>query len=71
MTPSGHEQDHSDPYGFFAEVPPKTASIVWPLTNYQWGDSVWMEHRAQTELAPRAGFYVRGASGIVAARSVE
>jgi 1,4-alpha-glucan branching enzyme len=45
MMPSGHEQDHSDPYGFFAEVPPKTASIVWPLTNYQWGDAAWMEDR--------------------------
>ena len=47
MSPSGHEQDHSDPYGFFAEVPPKTASIVWPLTNYQWADAAWMEQRPQ------------------------
>ena len=45
MSPGGHEQDHSDPYGFFAEVPPKTASIVWPLTNYQWSDAAWMEDR--------------------------
>ncbi len=44
---NGHEQDHSDPYGFFAEVPPKTASIVWPLSNYQWQDSDWMERRGQ------------------------
>src|SRR5437868_3946072 len=47
LAPSGHEQDHSDPCGFFAEVPPKTASIVWPLTNYRWSDAAWMEHRAQ------------------------
>ncbi|HEY7336390.1 MAG TPA: 1,4-alpha-glucan branching protein GlgB [Bryobacteraceae bacterium] len=41
----GWEQDKSDPYGFFAEVPPKSASIVWPLTNYAWGDAEWMESR--------------------------
>ena len=44
---NGHEQDHSDPYGFFAEVPPKTASIVWPLSNYQWQDADWMDRRGQ------------------------
>ena len=42
----GHEQQKSDPYGFFAEVPPKTASIVWKLSNYQWGDAEWMTARA-------------------------
>jgi len=47
LWPNGHEQDHSDPYGFFAEVPPKTASIVWPLSNYHWQDAGWMEHRGQ------------------------
>jgi 1,4-alpha-glucan branching enzyme len=50
MMPDGHEQDHSDPYGFFSEVPPKTASIVWALSNHQWGDAAWMEHRAQGNL---------------------
>ena len=43
----GGEQDKCDPYGFFAEVPPKTASIVWPLTNYTWNDAAWMEARAR------------------------
>jgi len=43
----GTEQDKCDPYGFFAEVPPKTASIVWPLSNYTWSDSEWMERRAE------------------------
>jgi 1,4-alpha-glucan branching enzyme len=47
MMPTGHEQDHSDPYGFFSEVPPKTASIVWALSNHPWGDAAWMENRAQ------------------------
>ena len=41
----GNVQEKSDPYGFFAEVPPKTASVVWPLTNYTWSDDAWMESR--------------------------
>ncbi len=45
LSKSGSEQQKSDPYGFFAEVPPKTASIVWPLSNYAWGDAQWMEAR--------------------------
>jgi len=45
LSREGGEQQKSDPYGFFAEVPPRTASIVWPLFNYQWGDGQWMEAR--------------------------
>jgi 1,4-alpha-glucan branching enzyme len=43
----GGEQDKCDPYAFFAEVPPKTASIVWPLTNYDWNDAAWLEARGR------------------------
>ena len=49
----GGEQDKCDPYGFFAEVPPKTASIVWPLTNYAWNDAEWMEARAHAPIVLR------------------
>ena len=34
-----------DPYGFYAEQPPKTASVVWPLESYSWRDSEWMQQR--------------------------
>ncbi|MEO1498608.1 MAG: 1,4-alpha-glucan branching enzyme, partial [Planctomycetota bacterium] len=37
-----------DPYGFAAEVPPKTANIVTDLTEHEWTDGGWMgerEHR--------------------------
>ena len=44
---SSPAQDKCDPYGFYAEVPPRTASIVWPLTNYQWTDEEWMTKRGQ------------------------
>jgi 1,4-alpha-glucan branching enzyme len=42
----GGVQEKCDPYGFFAEQPPKTASVVWPLSGHHWHDSVWMEERA-------------------------
>ena len=48
------QQDKCDPYGFFAEVPPKTASIVWPLTNYTWNDADWMEARARRNILHEA-----------------
>ncbi|MCB9772203.1 MAG: 1,4-alpha-glucan branching protein GlgB [Candidatus Omnitrophica bacterium] len=35
-----------DPYAFFNEVPPKTASIVWDLEN-EWTDQSWMKKRQQ------------------------
>ena len=40
----GYTSDKADPVGFFAEVAPKTASVVWDLT-YEWSDAVWMASR--------------------------
>ncbi|MBV5334755.1 MAG: 1,4-alpha-glucan branching protein GlgB [Sulfuricurvum sp.] len=37
--------DKSDPFGFFAELPPKSASRVWSLEDYGWDDSKWMQNR--------------------------
>src|SRR3989304_9494702 len=36
--------EKSDPYSFFNEHSPKTASIVWDL-NYSWNDQDWMRYR--------------------------
>src|SRR2546429_3843809 len=33
----GYRVEKADPYAFFQEMPPKTASIVWD-TEYQWND---------------------------------
>jgi 1,4-alpha-glucan branching enzyme len=43
----GHVVDKCDPYGFFAEVPPRTANIVTDLNNYEWHDSEWLGRRSQ------------------------
>lgn len=36
--------DKSDPFAFFCELPPKTASILWDLT-CRWNDEEWMKNR--------------------------
>jgi 1,4-alpha-glucan branching enzyme len=44
-----YQQMKSDPYMFFSETPPKSASIVWDVDRYQWGDTAWLERRAATD----------------------
>ncbi len=41
----GHTVDKCDPYGFAAEVPPLTASIVSDLNQFNWTDQAWMDQR--------------------------
>lgn len=35
----------SDPYGFYSELRPNTASIVYDLNNYEWQDAAWREKK--------------------------
>jgi len=44
-TASGELYIKSDPYAFFSEKRPNTASIVYELSNYSWKDSAWMSKR--------------------------
>ncbi|PYJ04000.1 MAG: 1,4-alpha-glucan branching enzyme [Verrucomicrobia bacterium] len=37
----------TDPYGFFFESAPKTASVVWNNRKFGWTDSAWIEQRAK------------------------
>jgi 1,4-alpha-glucan branching enzyme len=41
----GSVVDKADPYGFAAERPPGTASRVYDLSGYAWGDQKWMAGR--------------------------
>jgi len=43
----GYQAEKTDPYGFFCEIRPKTASVVWDLSGYEWDDGEWMASRAQ------------------------
>ncbi|GAA4683186.1 1,4-alpha-glucan branching protein GlgB [Phytohabitans rumicis] len=40
----GRWTDRADPFAFFAECPPRTASIVYS-SSYAWGDGDWMASR--------------------------
>ncbi|MBN8601279.1 MAG: 1,4-alpha-glucan branching protein GlgB [Planctomycetes bacterium] len=42
----GQTIDKSDPFGFYAELPPRTASVITELGNFTWSDDQWMERRA-------------------------
>jgi 1,4-alpha-glucan branching enzyme len=46
---TGEMLEKSDPYGFAAELPPCTASVVSDLNHYEWSDANWMENRTQTD----------------------
>jgi 1,4-alpha-glucan branching enzyme len=39
----------SDPYGFFAEMRPKSASVVWDIDRYKWNDAGWLDARAKAD----------------------
>ncbi len=41
----GGAGEKSDPYAFCAELPPRTASVVWDL-DYEWHDAKWLARRA-------------------------
>lgn len=45
----GYSAAKSDPYGFFHELRPHTASIVYDLDDYQWSDGEWMKARAASD----------------------
>ncbi|MDE0163597.1 MAG: 1,4-alpha-glucan branching protein GlgB [Bryobacterales bacterium] len=42
----GYEVEKADPYAFATEMRPGTASKVWNLADYDWGDAEWMASRA-------------------------
>lgn len=37
----------ADPYGFYSELRPATASIVWDQNSYSWQDEDWKEKRSK------------------------
>lgn len=42
----GIVSEKADPFAFFCEQPPKTASVVWDL-EYEWDDAKWMQNRKE------------------------
>ncbi len=44
----GYLAQKADPYGFAAEMRPKSASVVWDIHKYQWNDREWLDKRQTT-----------------------
>ncbi|RJQ83820.1 MAG: 1,4-alpha-glucan branching protein GlgB [Desulfobacteraceae bacterium] len=41
-----YKADKADPFAFFTELAPQTASVAWDLA-YEWNDRHWMDNRAR------------------------
>jgi 1,4-alpha-glucan branching enzyme len=42
--------EKADPYAFYSELRPKSASVVWDINKYAWHDEGWMGHRRDRNL---------------------
>ncbi len=42
----GYWAEKGDPFGFYWETAPNTASIIWDMS-YHWGDQEWMQNRSR------------------------
>ena len=51
-TQDGRVQDRADPFAFFSELRPNTASVVWDMDHYTWNDSAWMASRTKNFTRP-------------------
>ncbi len=47
QTRDGRIVERADPYGFFSELRPGTASKVFDMEHYGWTDGPWMVHRSR------------------------
>jgi 1,4-alpha-glucan branching enzyme len=50
----GAAVDKSDPFGFSAEMPPRTASVVSSLDQYAWKDADWLSQRRSSNSLDQA-----------------
>jgi 1,4-alpha-glucan branching enzyme len=48
ITPRGEKVLKADPFAFYSELRPDTASIVYSLEGYPWGDERWMAKREES-----------------------
>jgi len=43
---NGYTVNKGDPFAFFWEMPPNTASVVWDI-DYTWGDGAWLQKQGE------------------------
>jgi 1,4-alpha-glucan branching enzyme len=53
----GYTVAKADPYAFYSELRPGTASRVWDLDSYVWHDSQWMRGRSTSALGKPISIY--------------
>ncbi|MBD1383562.1 1,4-alpha-glucan branching enzyme [Bacillus sp. IB182487] len=47
ISPSGEKIYKADPYAFYSETRPQTASIIYDLDGYDWDDQKWQKKKRQ------------------------
>lgn len=68
-TKQGRWVDKADPYAYHAETRPRTASKLYDVTGYEWGDEAWIGARADAYERPmniyelHLGSWQRGGDG--------
>ena len=45
-----YESERADPYAFYSQVRPETASRIWDVDNFSWHDKKWMAKRKKLDL---------------------
>jgi 1,4-alpha-glucan branching enzyme len=46
---NGYMVEKADPYAFYAEQRPRTASVVWDVMKFPWNDQTWMAERGERQ----------------------
>ena len=49
-TRDGRQLAKADPYGYYAQMRPDSASKLYHLDGYEWGDKAWLDHRRKKPL---------------------
>ena len=65
----GYLVQKSDPYGFAAELRPKTASVVWDVTKFAWHDQDWIADASRAAGPRPADRRLRGPPRLVEAKA--
>ncbi|MBK9451266.1 MAG: 1,4-alpha-glucan branching protein GlgB [Bacteroidetes bacterium] len=48
----GQQHEKADPFAYYWEIPPRTASVVWDI-QHEWNDQHWMQTRSQANALNR------------------
>lgn len=62
FTSNGEIHDRIDPFAFYSEVRPDTASIVYNIDNFNWSDCQWMESRTKNYNKPLSIYEIHNGS---------